>query len=108
MLFINAYTIFFVTLFSTYLATLGFRAAVVVIGLDVIYTWLGGFYDEMDLTGWAMLCIPTVSALIAASLSTWWRKTHPPKPDFIAPPLTQEQRARRGRRRSGRDEGTYF
>ena len=106
MLFMNAYVIFFVCLFSAYLATLGFRVAVVVIALDLIYTAIGGFYDVMDLTGWTMLLLPAACALIAATLATWWRKTHPPEPDFVPPPPSADtQAAYRERRERRRQAG---
>ncbi|MBI4921550.1 MAG: hypothetical protein HY834_07350 [Devosia nanyangense] len=97
MLWQNALFIGFACIVCGYMGTLGFWSALVVSPFTIVLARFGGFYAEMDLTGWSMLIAPTASAFLAAALATAWRKRHPPEPDFVAPPPPGRRRTRTSR-----------
>lgn len=86
MLWQNAVEIVIACIACGFAGTHSLWAALVISPFMVVLAGLGHFYDVMDVTGWSMAIAPSACAFLGAGLGIWWRRTHPPEPDFVAPP----------------------
>jgi hypothetical protein len=88
-----------------FISMAGFPAAAATAVFQLFVAWLGGFFNVMDTTGWAMLVLPSIFAFIGANFG-WRMRLRWAKEDaeaFVPPPPPEGWSPRRKRRPSRND-----